>query len=78
MKILSQVESEDCARTPLREGLYSVFCFSTRYTAEISIFFSPTHIYNIDQTPLPFEFLQPRTYAPKGSNTIWIQTAHTT
>ena len=28
-------------------------------------------ICNIDQTPLPFEYLSGRTYAIKGEKTIW-------
>lgn len=31
------------------------------------------HIYNMDQTPLPFEFLRGRTYEFKGKKTVWIR-----
>lgn len=35
--------------------------------------FPLSRIYNMDQTPLPFEFLDTRTYAPRGSKTVWIR-----
>ena len=31
----------------------------------------------MDQTPLPFEFLEKHTYAHKGEKTIWIKSDHT-
>ena len=31
------------------------------------------HIYNMDQTPLPFEFLRGRTYEFKGKKTVWVR-----
>src|SRR5437016_4403031 len=31
----------------------------------------------MDQTPLPFEFLQNRTFDTKGPSTVFIQTEHT-
>ena len=31
------------------------------------------HIYNMDQTPLPFEFLRGRTYDFKGKKTVWVR-----
>jgi len=31
------------------------------------------HIFNMDQTPLPFEFLHGRTYEFKGKKTVWIR-----
>lgn len=34
-------------------------------------------IYNMDQTPLPFEFLQQRTFNTKGATTIYIHSKHT-
>lgn len=34
-------------------------------------------IYNMDQTPLPFEFLQQRTFNTKGAATIYIHSKHT-
>ncbi|RPB01207.1 hypothetical protein L873DRAFT_1892886 [Choiromyces venosus 120613-1] len=30
-------------------------------------------ICNMDQTPLPFEFLSGQTYKPKGSKTVWVK-----
>jgi len=39
--------------------------------------FLPQYIYNMDQTPLPFEFLQNRTFDTKGAMTIFIQTDYT-
>ena len=30
-----------------------------------------SHIVNMDQTPLPFEYLSGKTYALKGDKTIW-------
>src|SRR5205807_10522036 len=30
-----------------------------------------SHIVNIDQTPLPFEYLSGKTYAIKGDKTVW-------
>jgi len=35
--------------------------------------FKKCHIYNMDQTPLPFEFGGGRTYATKGSRTVWVK-----
>jgi hypothetical protein len=35
--------------------------------------FKLSEIANMDQTPLPFEFNEGRTYAKKGSKTIWIK-----
>jgi len=37
----------------------------------------PQYIYNMDQTPLPFEFLQNRTFDAKGAPTVFIHTEHT-
>lgn len=31
------------------------------------------HIYNMDQTPLPFEFLRGRIYEFKGKKTVWVR-----
>ena len=31
------------------------------------------HIYNMNQTPLPFEFLWGRTYEVKGKKTVWVR-----
>ena len=31
------------------------------------------HIYSMDQTPLPFEFLRGRTYEFKGKKTVWVR-----
>ena len=31
----------------------------------------------MDQTPMPFEFLKNRTFAPKGSKTVWIKAKNT-
>lgn len=32
-----------------------------------------SNIYNMDQTPLPFEFLDGKTYDFKGSKTVWVK-----
>src|SRR5271156_3310612 len=37
--------------------------------------FKLSEISNIDQTLLPFEFLERRTYNTKGSKTVWVKTA---
>lgn len=39
--------------------------------------FLPQYIYNMDQTPLPFEFLQNCTFDTKGTTTVFIHTEHT-
>ena len=35
--------------------------------------FKLLEIANIDQTPLPFEFNKGRTYAKRGSKTVWVK-----
>ncbi|RPB01809.1 hypothetical protein L873DRAFT_1566635, partial [Choiromyces venosus 120613-1] len=35
-----------------------------------------SNIVNMDQTPLPFEYLEGRTYNQKGEKTIWAQSSH--
>ena len=38
--------------------------------------FQLSHIYNMDQAPLPFEFLQSRTYDTKGATTVLMKSEH--
>ena len=35
--------------------------------------FKLSEIYNMDQTPLAFEFLDGRTYNSKGAKTVWLK-----
>lgn len=37
--------------------------------------FHPGNICNVDQTPIPFDWLAGRTYANKGEKTIWVKSS---
>lgn len=50
---------------------------SLRTSFNLHTRFPLQYIYNMDQTSLPFEFLQTRTFDKKGATTIYIHSAHT-
>jgi hypothetical protein len=53
----------NCRNSQLRDG---------DYTYDIGRY-DFAHIANMDQTPLPFEYLSGKTYACKGDKTIWVK-----
>ena len=54
-------------------------CENTSATADVAAEvgrYRLSNICNMDQTPLPFEYLSGRTYNQQGEKTIWVQASH--
>ena len=74
VEYIMEIKNKTAQESPEeKEELLPAFLQKIRRNSQRSQF-PPSYIYNMDQTPIPFDFLQSRTYAPKGSKTVWIKT----
>ena len=77
MKTKAAQEAPNDKEDVIREFLQEIRQVSQPGDTNSPSRFPLQYIYNMDQTPMPFEFLKNRTFAPKGSKIVWIKAENT-